>query len=430
MKGEVQKMNDIPPPLRVYVVEFLGRGGLIHYAYQLCSALSVQGVEVELITDSNYELETRSHNFQVRKLWNLWDPRPVSQQNKDIRTTPSTTKRLIRRGVRGLAYYAAWIALIRYGRKNRPDIVQFGEIRFAADLVPLRILRSMGIVLVDICHNVVPFDTSAETTDLLRDSPRSRSIFRKIYATFELIFVHSEINRVDFNRIYGRSKVVVIPHGNEDLFTDQVDDLTGSSDSLRRRLCIADDAPVALFFGTLTKYKGIDVLIEAFEKVVRSLPDAKLVIAGFPNPDVDVEKLKKSINDKGLRDAVRLCLEYIPLPEVKAFFDVSGLVALPYKMIFQSGALQIAYSSGKPVVATSVGGLIEAVEDGSTGFLVPVGDSNAFANAMIRLLSDHELARKMGGRALELSKTVYGWENIARTVKRAYMEVCPVPVDK
>jgi glycosyltransferase involved in cell wall biosynthesis len=61
---------------------------------------------------------------------------------------------------------------------------------------------------------------------------------------------------------------------------------------------------------------------------------------------------------------------------------------------------------------------------------VPVGDSNAFANAMIRLLSDHELARKMGGRALELSKTVYGWENIARTVKRAYMEVCPVPVDK
>ena len=429
MKDESKTTEELSGPLRVCVVEFLGHGGLIHYAYQLCTALADQGVEVELITDTNYELETRSHNFEVRKLWTLWNPRPVGPAN-DNRAATAPVSRILRRGARALAYYSAWIKLIRYVRKTRPDIVQFGEIRFAADLVPLRTLRSMGLVLVDVCHNVLPFDTSAESTALLRNSLGNRSIFRRIYATFSLIFVHSEINRADFNRYYGESRVVVIPHGNEDLLTGNDGDAMVSSANLRQLLCIEDDAPVALFFGTLTKYKGVEVLVDAFKEVVRSLPNAKLIVAGFPNPDVDVEELKRKIHDNGLTDAVRLRLEYIPLPAVKAFFDIAWLVVLPYRMIFQSGALQIAYSSGKPVIASAVGGLIEAVEDGSTGFLVPVGDPNALGSAMIRLLSDRRSAQKMGQRALELSQTVYDWKHIAHTVKSSYLEVRLAPTNQ
>jgi glycosyltransferase involved in cell wall biosynthesis len=88
-------------------------------------------------------------------------------------------------------------------------------------------------------------------------------------------------------------------------------------------------------------------------------------------------------------------------------------------MIYQSGALQVAYSFGKPVVATNVGGLSEAVEDGETGLLVPPRDHEKLGEALIALLNDEARARRMGARAKELSETAYSWDGIARQVVTA-----------
>jgi hypothetical protein len=63
--------------MKLFVVEPLGTGGMIHYAYQLCTALAKEGVEVTLVTAHNYELADFPHNFHVEKrmrLWQMFDP--------------------------------------------------------------------------------------------------------------------------------------------------------------------------------------------------------------------------------------------------------------------------------------------------------------------------------------------------------------------
>lgn len=412
----IRTSEDHRDDLRVCLVEFLGRGGLVHYAYQFCSGLADQGITAELITDTNYELDSRPHNFRVTKLWSLWDPRPsgpVSPENRSVQ--------LVRRAARGAAYYKAWASLVRYLRKTRPDVVQFGDIRFAADLIPLTVLRLSGIRLADVCHNVVPFDTTG-STQVLRRSSRTTNIFRKIYGCFSLIFVHSEINRQMFNDTYGSAtRIEVIPHGNESIFRTSGDKITPA---VAERFGIREGSPVVLFFGNLSKYKGIEDLIASFTQVVSAVPDARLIIAGYPNPDVDVVELEKLVSRLGLGESVLIYPRYVPMEEVSAFFALARVVALPYRMIFQSGALQVAYSFGKPVVATAVGGLNEAVEDGVTGLLVPPGDHGALAEALITILTDETLAGRMGERAKLLSETKYSWDNVARIAAAAYRSVC------
>jgi D-inositol-3-phosphate glycosyltransferase len=89
-------------------------------------------------------------------------------------------------------------------------------------------------------------------------------------------------------------------------------------------------------------------------------------------------------------------------------------VALPYVRIYQSGVLHLAYTFGRPVVATRVGGLTEDIKDGKSGVLVPPGDENALATALEEMLADPERLAAMSEHARMLAETVYSWDAIAR----------------
>lgn len=405
---------------RVAVVEFLGRGGMIHYAYQLCRALADEDAEVELLTDQDYELEALPHNFAVRRVFRLWNPRPEGGVVWSTSLVARLT-RLARRAKRATMYYRDWWRLVRLMRRERPDVVQFGEIRFATDLLPLLALRASGVKLADVCHNIAPFDISADPAKITKESRLYRAAFRRIYSCFDAVFVHSEVNRREFLRLYGGppARIHVIPHGNEQIFLAPEGEAKHGG-TLAAELGLKAGAPTALFFGTLTKYKGLEYLLDAFAEVRQRLPEAQLVVAGFPNPEIDVEALRERVEKLGIADAVKFYLRYVPVEEVAGLFAASDVVVFPYLMIYQSGALQVAYSFGKPVVATDVGGLSEAVSDGETGLLVPPRDADALARALAALLGDTERARRMGERGRELSETAYSWEGIARKVRQVY----------
>jgi len=411
---------DARPKLRIAVVEFLGRGGLLHYAYQLSQALAQQGAQVELLTDEEYELESLPHNFSVRRVLRLWNPRPGGALERPT-TFRARFMRLGRRSIRAAMYYREWWRLLRLLRRERPDIVQFGEIRFATDLIPLLALRASGIRLADICHNIAPFDISADRTKISKESRLQRAIFRHIYACFDAIFVHSEVNRREFLRLYGGDggRVHVIPHGNEGIFLRSGEG-SGDEYSSANKLGVEGKAPTAIFFGTLTKYKGVEYLLDAIAYVRKTLPDVQLIVAGFPNQEIDVEALQRRAAEPDLAGAVKFYLQYVPVEEVADLFEPADVAVFPYLMIYQSGALQVAYSLGKPVVATDVGGLSEAVIEGETGLLVPPRDSVALAQAITKVLSDREMAHRMGERGRELSKTENSWYGIAASVYEIY----------
>nr|MCU0282122.1 glycosyltransferase family 4 protein [Acidimicrobiia bacterium] len=82
--------------------------------------------------------------------------------------------------------------------------------------------------------------------------------------------------------------------------------------------------------------------------------------------------------------------------------------------------LQVAYAFGRPVVATTVGGLPDAVEDGVTGLLVPPADPPALARALVKLLSDPDEALRMGAEGRAVAEVRYSWEPIAAAILGVY----------
>jgi glycosyltransferase involved in cell wall biosynthesis len=142
--------------------------------------------------------------------------------------------------------------------------------------------------------------------------------------------------------------------------------------------------PVLLFFGFIRRYKGLDVLLDAFPQVLTRWPEALLLVAGQPfwRRGAAVRQAQRM----ALGGHVRLETRYIQNEEVASLFRAADLVVLPYRAASQSGVLQVAYAFDRPVVATRVGGLAEAVEEGVSGRLAEPGSASSLAAAIEKCL--------------------------------------------
>ena len=154
-----------------------------------------------------------------------------------------------------------------------------------------------------------------------------------------------------------------------------------------------EEENLILFFGRIWEYKGLEYLIRAEPLITAKVPSARFFIAG------EGEDFARYLNMRVHPDRFVVHNEYIPEDRAADYFRRASVVVLPYIEASQSGVIPMAYSAGKPVVATTVGGLPEMVEDGRTGYLVPPRDSAQLAEAVNKLLLDHSLRRSMGADA-------------------------------
>ena len=406
--------------LRLVLVEPNGSGGLIHYTYQLCTALADEGLDVTLITGKDYELAHLPHNFEVNNLldlWSLFDPRAgetvhaSSWQRRwhKIRWTA-------RRGQRAIRLLSAWMGLTRYLSQRKPDIVQFSKIHFPFEGIFLAQMRRRGLTLTQICHE---FELRENHRGLF--SSLTVRAYADIYKNFSAIFFHAKENRDKFLSLFplvDDKKTHIVPHGNSGWLLKHFPQ-DHNWNALLQRYGFKQAQPVVLFFGLLAPSKGIQELVEAFA-LVRQSSDAKLLIAGYPTKHFDIAELKEKIAALGLTEHVVLDPRYIPLEEVGALMGLATVAVYPYRSSTQSGALQVAYTFGRPVVATIVGGLPEAVEHGRSGFLVPANSPPELAEAIRKLVTNHELAKVMGEYARHLSETRFSWRRVARQMVNVY----------
>ena len=147
-----------------------------------------------------------------------------------------------------------------------------------------------------------------------------------------------------------------------------------------------------LFFGRIWEYKGLDYLIRAEPLIHNAVPNARVVIAGRGE---DFERYRRLMQHP---DRFEVHNSYISDLQRDALFARAAVVVLPYIEASQSGVIPVAYSFGKPVVATTVGGLPDLVDDGRTGFLVAPRNVQALADATVRLLRDAPMRHKMGAQ--------------------------------
>lgn len=154
----------------------------------------------------------------------------------------------------------------------------------------------------------------------------------------------------------------------------------------KAELGFSENDDVVLFFGYVRKYKGLNVLIDAFPAVLKSNPNAKLLVVGeFYDSS---EKYYKQIESLGLQNSVKVVQKYVPNEDVGKYYSVADVVVLPYLSATQSGVLNIAYGFGKPVIVTKVGGLAEDVIEGSTGYIINPDNPGEISSAVSKFFSE------------------------------------------
>jgi glycosyltransferase involved in cell wall biosynthesis len=171
---------------------------------------------------------------------------------------------------------------------------------------------------------------------------------------------------------------------------------TWTADSAKEKLALKNKN-VILFFGYIRKYKGLRDLIAAFPAVLKSVPDAHLLIVGESYENV--EEYHALIKQSGAESSITMINEYVPNEEIPLYYTAADVVALPYISATQSGIVKIAFGFEKPVVATDVGGLAEEVLKTGAGIVVPPHDVEKFAQALIDFFKNSDIeAFKKGAR--------------------------------
>lgn len=383
--------------LQVYYVEPVGgHRGMHYYDFEFCLAVQRLGVEVTLLTCD----ETR----------NVTIP-PSLRVEFPFRGIYGDTSKVLR----GLRYLRGLICVGLAMERWDIPLAHFHYFHFPPlDYLYLRWLHILGKHCVLTVHDVVPFD--AKTSNL--------SWLRRLYHEADRIIVHADSNRDAIVARFGigSDKVRIIPMGPYLSFADR--QKLPARDA-KRRLGIDPDAPVAMFFGQIKRVKGLQYLIAAFREVVAQCPSAQLLIVG-PEWKESFDTYVRLMRQLDLNENVSTRIEYVPDEEVGMYYSAADVVVLPYTECYQSAVLYMAYSFAKPVVASAVGGLAEVVKDGMTGLLVPPADVQRLARAMLALLEDITMARRMGERGRELVERRFGWLEIARETAAVYAEILEI----
>ncbi len=260
-----------------------------------------------------------------------------------------------------------------------------------------RLLGRAGVPVLFLCHNVQEHE----------GAPWKRRVTWRVLRAGSAFLCHSDDEAELLRRHLPRRAVRKVFHPTYGALSG------GAGDP-------PIDPPELLFFGFVRPYKGLDVLLEAMPEVHRKTGATLRVVGelwGDDNPFLrQVERLD-------LEDCVRLELRYAGNEEVPDIFARSSLVVLPYRSATGCGPLQLAFGAGRPVVGSAVGSIAEAVTDGESGLLVPPGDADALAEALVRALEPQTLGRLVAGAA-EAARG-FSWDAFVDIVEQVVGELPP-----
>ena len=173
-----------------------------------------------------------------------------------------------------------------------------------------------------------------------------------------------------------------------------------------------------LFAGKISKYKGVEYLLEAMKKVHDTFPDIKLVVAGGGKYHFD-------ISEYAALPYIDIRNRFIPDEELVALMKKTQFMVCPYTDATQSGVIMSSFTFGTPVIATRVGGLPEMLGNGKYGMLVKEKDTDALYQGICSLLSDEEqLADYRKEIAKDYTSDGYlSWKTIAEELRESYLQM-------
>lgn len=190
---------------------------------------------------------------------------------------------------------------------------------------------------------------------------------------------------------------------------------------LHEELFLPHGAPVVGNVAALVPHKGQRHLIEAAALVVRQVPDARFVIAGEGELRPSLER---QIREHRLEKHVLLAGFRPDVLSLHKAFDIFVMSSISEGL---GTSLLDAMAAAKPIVATDTGGIPEVVVHDATGLLVPPRDHGAMADAIVRLLKDPALRRRMGHAGLTRARQRFSAERMLKQTLRVYQRVALHP---
>ena len=298
-----------------------------------------------------------------------------------------------------------------YLRRNRIEIVHSYNFYANCFAVPAARLVGTPVIVASIR------DTGAFLT------PHQRRAQRMACRLANVVLVNAEaIRQWLIGDGYDPGKIVVIRNGIDLARFSRL--RTGAG--VRHELGVSGEAPVIAMLARVNRLKGIEHFLEAAASVAAGVPEARFLVVGDTAvmkhgtvvPDSDYRsELEDHIRRLGLQGRVTFTGFRLDVPELLSAVTVSVLPSLSEGL---SNVVLESMAASVPVVATRVGGIPEAIEEGVSGLLVPPRDSVALANAMLRILQDRELAGRLGDAGRRRVAERFGLKNMVQETEQLY----------
>jgi beta-1,4-mannosyltransferase len=314
---------------------------------------------------------------------------------------------------------SARLPLLRaVGMDRRPDILHLHWIhpfllsenrvknvmrtcRFVTEILVVKLL---GIRIVWTIHNLTGHE---------RPSPWLEMSCRRLFARLsDRLIVHCPAAReavVQAYHLSGRSrqKIHVIPHGH---YLKSYENRIGREEA-KARLGLGKSEVTFLYFGQIRPYKGVFQLIERFQKLESC--EVRLLLAGKPlNETIRAEVVRRCESD----GRIQTHLQFIPDDDIQVYMNAADVVVLPYRDVLTSGAVILAMSFGRPVIAPSVGCIADVLDD-EGGFMYSASDPQGLIKAMRGAL-DANLIR-MGNHNRRVAERLE-WDEIGQETYEVY----------
>ena len=388
-------------------VSLLTGGGDPTYALPLCSVLTSRGVHVDFIA-GDAMANADAVKVESCKYYNL-------RGDQDPHVAVST------KVVRILAYY---YKLIKYSVMTDSRLF---HILWPTKIWPSRfvyfdrtilniVYKILGKEVAYTAHNINEGERDRNDTLL------NRITLRFMYKFVDHIFVHTEKMKLQLIRSFhlSDSKVTVIPFGINNVLPNS----RMTALEAKRVLNIVDHHKTLLFFGQIAPYKGLDILITALSLLRCKGNNWRLIIAGGIKEGHHEywANIQNMIEQHDLGSNIMKTIEFIPDHKVELYFKAADVAMLPYRNIFQSGVLSLAYNFGLPVIAADVGAFREDIVEGETGYVVRPESPEDLADKISQyfgseLYKNLQVNRK---KIMEYANERYSWHTVGEITHAVY----------
>lgn len=357
------------------------RGGLASYNERLALEFIKEGHEVEIFT------------FTVQY------PNFLFPGKSQFSEEPAPKKLIIKRKVNSVNPFN-WIKIGNEIKRIKPDILIFKFwLPFMGPCfgtIARRVKKNRHTKIITVLDNVIPHEHR------FGDKMFTKYFLKPIDAFISM----SKSVTDDLNTFDQKKPRDFNPHPLFDNFGDAI-----PKEKAKEILGLDPNARYILFFGIIRDYKGLDLLLEAFEKLPSRKKNVKLLVAGeyYSNE----EKYKQLITELKIENDVKVVNEFIKDSEVGRYFCAADIVAQPYKNATQSGVTQIGYHFETPMLVTNVGGLPEMIPDGRVGYVVEPNPESISKALEDFFNSDKEVLFREN---LKVEKQKYLWDKLTAKI--------------